>query len=186
MKALLTSLSWCLVVAFPLLVLVGVERVPVSYLGAAFAGLAALRLLLLPDHGRKLVPLCLATVLLLVAVSAVLANDPAWFRLYPVAVNLVLLLVFASSLWRGPPVIERLARMGEPELAPAAVSYTRKVTIVWCAFFCVNGAIALYTAVACSMATWAWYNGAIAYVLMGLLFGAEWLLRQRVKRGVHA
>ena len=46
-------------------------------------------------------------------------------------------------------------------------------------FFIVNGAIALWTALAASDATWALYNGLIAYGLMGAMFAGEWLLRPR-------
>ena len=45
------------------------------------------------------------------------------------------------------------------------------------------GKSALVTALWMSDRAWALYNGLIAYVLIGLLFGAEWLVRQRVKAG---
>lgn len=110
-------------------------------------------------------------------------------KLYPVAMNLAFLASFGFSLWRGPSMVERLARLSEPELSPRAVQYTRRVTMVWCGFFVLNGAVALWTALRFSDEAWALYNGAIAYALMGALFGAEWLYRQRVKRldaGTHA
>jgi len=31
-----------------------------------------------------------------------------------------------------------------------------------------------------SLQTWTLYNGLIAYLLMGVLFGGEWLLRRRL------
>ncbi|ABK46582.1 conserved hypothetical protein [Shewanella sp. ANA-3] len=37
--------------------------------------------------------------------------------------------------------------------------------------------MAAYTAAFTSLATWTLYNGLIAYVLMGLLLGGEWLYR---------
>jgi uncharacterized membrane protein len=79
-------------------------------------------------------------------------------------------------------MIERFARLSEPELSPAGVRYTRHVTQVWCAFFVVNGAIAAYTAAFASREAWALYNGLIAYVLMGVLFGGERLVRRRLMR----
>ena len=45
------------------------------------------------------------------------------------------------------------------------------------------GALALVTALWTSDRTWALYPGLIAYGLIGLLFGGEWLVRQRVKAG---
>ena len=99
----------------------------------------------------------------------------------PLADACALLAFFALSLWQGPPVVERLARLQEPELDARAIAYTRRVTQVWCAFFLLNGGVALATALWASDATWALYNGLIAYGLMGALMGVEWLVRQRVR-----
>jgi uncharacterized membrane protein len=122
--------------------------------------------------------------------AAASAFGNAWLplKLYPVLVNGVLLFVFSASLVRPPSVIERLARLTEPHLPAEGVAYTRKVTQVWCGFFVLNGGIALATALWASHELWALYNGLIAYLLMGVLFGVEWLVRQRVKarlRVVH-
>lgn len=103
-------------------------------------------------------------------------------RLWPVAINLTLLLAFAQSLRHPPPLAERLARRREPDLPPHAVRYTRKVTQAWCVFFTLNGSIALATALYADIDLWAWYNGGIAYVLMLAMFAGEWCIRQRVKR----
>ena len=100
---------------------------------------------------------------------------------YPVVVNLVLLGVFAISLWRSPTVIERLARLQTPDLPSHAIAYTRKVTWVWCGFFVVNGSIAAATVLA-SEQVWAFYNGFLSYIAMGVLMGGEYLVRLRVQR----
>lgn len=105
-------------------------------------------------------------------------------RAYPVAINAVMFCLFFGSL-RGQPFIERLARLQEPDLPPAGVRYTRQVTRAWCVFFIVNGAIAAWTALFSDLATWTLYNGLISYLLMGLMFAGEWLIRRRV-RGVAA
>ena len=102
-------------------------------------------------------------------------------KFYPVAINASMLLVFGFSLLSPPTVIERMARLQEPDLPQHAIAYTRKVTMVWCLFFILNGTIAGITIFA-SDATWALYNGLISYLLMGLLFGVEWLVRQRVRK----
>ena len=94
--------------------------------------------------------------------------------------------LFAMSLWRGPSVVERLARLREPDFPPAAVVYTRRVTQVWCGFFVVNGLIAVATALWASTAVWTLYNGLLSYVAMGVLMGAEWLVRRRVRGRIAA
>ncbi|EGT5681764.1 hypothetical protein ACI49Z_001844 [Cronobacter turicensis] len=99
---------------------------------------------------------------------------------YPVVVNAVMLMLFGGSLWRGMPLVERLARLRDPELPPRAVSYTRRVTQIWCLFFIFNGAIAAATCLAGDMSLWTLWNGAIAYLLMGLLMAGEWLVRRRI------
>lgn len=119
---------------------------------------------------------------LLLAVLAVWKNAWMPLKLYPVLINVVLLGVFGYSLIAPPSLIERFARMQEPDLPPYAVLYTQRVTQVWCAFFFINGAIALGTALWASPAIWSLYNGVIAYALMGCLFGGEYLVRLRVKR----
>ena len=97
--------------------------------------------------------------------------------------NLGLLYIFGFSLYKKPSVIETLARLQEPELDDFAVKYTEKVTWVWCLFFCVNGSIALYTALCSSIAQWTLYNGLISYILIGTLMSVEWLVRWKVKAG---
>lgn len=122
---------------------------------------------------------------LVLAACAVWANALLPLKLYPVLVNAVLLAVFGFSLAVPPSMVERFARLREPDLPPAAVAYTKRVTQVWCVFFIFNGAIALGTALWASAEVWSLYTGVIAYILMGLLFGLEYLARLRFKRLHH-
>jgi uncharacterized membrane protein len=103
-------------------------------------------------------------------------------KFYPVVINASLLALFGATLWRPPSMVERLARLSQPSLPPHVVDYTRKVTMVWCGFFVVNGTVAAMTAVWGSEATWALYNGGVAYGAMGLLFAGEFVVRRVVKR----
>lgn len=119
------------------------------------------------------------------ALLATVFNQMLPLKLYPALVNLALLVLFATSLRFGPPLIERLARLQEPQLPAHAVAYTRRVTQVWCGFFVLNGSLALATALWASERVWMLYNGMLAYVMMGVLFAGEWLVRQRV-RAAHA
>ena len=125
----------------------------------------------------------LATVL---AAASFLGDFWGPLKLYPALVNGVMFGLFAMSLWRGPSVVERLARLREPNFPPAAVVYTRRVTQVWCGFFVVNGLVAVATALWASTAVWTLYNGLLSYVAMGMLMGGEWLVRQRVRARIAA
>ena len=111
-----------------------------------------------------------------------LAGEPALLRWYPVLLNLMLLVLFGLSLKFGPPLVERLARLQEPELPEHAVRYTRQVTAVWAGFFLANGLVVTALTLWAPLSWWTLYTGLIAYALMGLLFAAEWLIRQRVRR----
>lgn len=179
------NLLWvALTATYPLLV----------YLGLAHAEPRVMALLLLvlglarfATAGASRQALAVAFAGLCLAAVTALSNDALPLKLYPVAVNLALLLLFGLSLWKGPTVVERLARLHEPQLDAAGVAYTRRVTQVWCLFFVVNGGIALGTALWASQQVWALYNGLIAYGLIGLLMGGEWLVRRRVraKKSAH-
>ena len=122
---------------------------------------------------------------MLLAAFAVWSNLLLPLKLYPVLVSGVFLGAFAYSLVAPPSMVERLARIREPDLPPAAVAYTRRVTQVWCVFFALNGALALGTALWASDAVWSLYTGVIAYLLMAALFGGEFLYRARFKRLHH-
>ena len=109
-------------------------------------------------------------------------QDELGLRLYPVLGNLMMLVMFAGSLMGPMPLVERLARISEPDLPEAGIRYTRNVTWVWTGFFALNTLAALATAVWADLATWTLYNGALSYLLTPLLFHGEWIVRQYVRR----
>lgn len=108
-------------------------------------------------------------------------DNPQLLRWYPTLVSGFMLGLFGSSLKYGPPMVERLARLSEPQLPEVAIRYTRQVTVVWCGFFLCNGLLAAALTLWAPLSWWTLYNGLIAYGLMGLLFAVEWLIRQRVR-----
>lgn len=109
-----------------------------------------------------------------------ITNSETLLRLYPVAVNLGLLALFGFSLLNQPSLVERIARLRHPDLPPAGVRYTRRVTQIWSAFFAINATAAGWTAFWTDRDTWVLYNGFIAYFLIGALMAGEWLVRRRV------
>jgi uncharacterized membrane protein len=163
--------------AYPVLVYVAIGRFSPFWLALLLAGLMAVRACI----ARDAVWLLAGVGAALLALATLLGDSWLPLKLYPVMVSAVLLGVFGASLLRPPTVIERIARLREPELPPAAVAYTRKVTQAWCLFFVANGLIALATVLWGSEELWLLYNGLISYLLMGALFAGEWLLRQRLR-----
>ncbi|MEX0806866.1 MAG: hypothetical protein WD688_26625 [Candidatus Binatia bacterium] len=144
------------------------------------AGLTRLPMLKVRHAGRWW--LCGTLLLLTVAVTG---NALLPLKLYPVLVNATMLGLFAYSLFVPPSMIERFARMREPDLPAQAIGYTRHVTQVWCGFFGINGVIALATALWASPAVWSIYNGGIAYLLIGFLFAGEFGVRGHFMRRYH-
>ncbi|MEN9545143.1 MAG: hypothetical protein RLZZ598_1976 [Pseudomonadota bacterium] len=181
-------LAGALTLAYPLAVWWGLEHVAPRWLALALLALVLVRLAPLrfgrdasPTTATRLDPRWLLAGAALLGALAFVGNAVAPLKLYPVLVNAALLALFGASLVRGPSLIERLARLSEPELPPAGVHYTRRVTQLWCAFFVVNGSMAAITALYADTATWALYNGLVAYLLIGILFAGEWCVRQFVK-----
>lgn len=167
---------------YPLIVYAGLRHASPRVMAIALVAVALLRAGTL--RGKPAWMAMVAAALLLAA-AVFLSGETLPLKLYPALVNGVMLAVFGWSLLHPPTVVERLARLREPDLPPSGVAYTRRVTIAWCLFFVFNGALALATAWWASDAVWALYNGGIAYLLIGLMFAGEWLVRKRVLARKH-
>lgn len=174
------ALQILLALAYPLLVFVGLRILEPRQLGLALLVLVSLRLALvrpsrLVAYVRSLwLPVgCVG----LVALGATVSNHPVMLLLAPTLINWALLLVFARSLLRGSPMVEMFARLQVESLSPAEVIYCRTVTVVWCAFFFINGSVALGLALSGSVEAWTWYTGLIGYLLIGVLFATELTVR---------
>ncbi len=172
-----------LTLLYPLAVYFGVQYFPPWIIAALLMGLLSIRWLI--QHKQSSLNRQMFLLAMGYCIYAIWNNDILSLRFYPVLINLGLLTVFAASLRYPPPIIERLARIQHPDLPPEGILYTRKVTRVWCVFFLFNGLMALITALYCSLECWSLYNGMIAYILMGLLMGIEYLIRFKTQSHVR-
>ena len=120
------------------------------------------------------------------AVVTAYSHSSLPMKLYPVFINAAMLAAFGATLLRPPSMVERFARIREPDLSPHAVAYTRRVTMVWCAFFALNGSAALATALWAPLRIWVLYNGIVAYILTGIVFAVEYAFRLHFKARLHA
>lgn len=175
-------LAVILTVLYPLVIWFGQGQVEPRWLAGLLLLAAATRI---PTFKVSRVARWSMVCALLLAACALWANALLPLKLYPVLVNAALLAVFGYSLLVPPSMVERFARLREPELPDAAITYTRRVTQVWCVFFIINGSIAFATALWATPAIWSLYTGVISYILMGLLFAIEYLVRLRFKRIHH-
>lgn len=98
---------------------------------------------------------------------------------YPVLVSVSLGIIFSFTLVKGPPMVERFARLEQGrDLSPPIKNYCRVITVLWIAFFVVNTMIASWTILVASKEMWALYNGVLSYGVAATLFVGERFLRR--------
>ena len=111
-------------------------------------------------RGLAAVPATILAVLL----AAAILDGSGLILMTPVAANAVLLVSFGVTLRKGSvPMIERFARLQEPDLSAPKQTWCRLWTKIWCGFFVANGATAAALARYADLESWAFYNGLLAY-----------------------
>ncbi len=187
---LIRTLGSAALFAWPWLLAVGVLSGQLTLTLIVLGILLGLRVLLALSGERQEKPsrrsplgkmgiLSAAAALGLVAAALGLGSFDLMFW-YPLVVNGLLLSIFGLTLWRGRPMCERFARLIKPELSAAEVVYTRRVTVLWCGFFIVNGAIAALTIINFDLKWWTLWNGGLSYVAALTLGGGEYAYRRLV------
>ncbi|MEC9281285.1 MAG: hypothetical protein VX642_01130 [Bdellovibrionota bacterium] len=121
-------------------------------------------------------------LLLILSLIAWVAQNEKLFLYYPLAINLGLLILFSSSLFREKNIVELLARIKEPNLPESGIQYTRKVCVLWSIYFLMNSIVVLYTIHFTDLETWTLYNGFISYIVIGIIAAVEFFVRQFVKQ----
>ena len=196
MKKGLRAIAFILNIAYPFIILIGSIHfgAPLRLFIYVLIGVVALNLIAYLDSiksgdaGALLRIFGLSGIAAILIVLMLVTRNADYAKLYPVFVNVSLLLVFAGTLIKPPTIVWRLATLQDKALAEnpdaaRAEAYCRGVTIVWCCFFVLNASMALVTSLWASDKTWSLYNGLIAYVLMGTLFAVELLVRRRLRVG---
>ncbi|EDQ00546.1 hypothetical protein [Shewanella benthica] len=175
MRLFLQIVTGILLLGYPLAVYFGLNYLPTGTIAMVLCCFLIVRLLIQKQQVKVMILPILVGIGLTAA--SFIAKRHDWLLYYPVVINLSMLMLFVYSLKLGPSMIERLARLKEPELPHEAIPYLKKVTRIWCGLFVFNGSVALYTAHYASLEIWTLYNGLIAYLLIGSLLGGEWLYR---------
>lgn len=182
LPSILGIVNAILAVAYPVIVWIGLTR-----LGTRAVSVIVLALLvpMLAIRLRKAdratfwsivrVPIAILVLVVLGAIT----QDQRFVLAMPVVINLVLLATFGETLRAGQtPIIERFARLAEPELSDAKKAHCRSWTQRWCVFFALNAAVALALGLFATPFVWAAYNGGIAYALIGVMFAIEYVSRK--------
>ncbi|MDR3439081.1 hypothetical protein [Telmatospirillum sp.] len=170
--------------AYPFLVYFGMTALPPAALVLIALGLIALRMAGFSGLAGRMVSLAIIAVAVLALVFLLLVSPYLAVKIYPVAVSLGTALLFLLSLRFPPTAIERIARLTQPDLPPAGIAYTRKVTQVWIGFLIGNAFVSALTALWGSLELWTLWNGLLSYLAMGGLFVGELLVRRRVQRRI--
>lgn len=128
-----------------------------------------------------------SSLLFAAGILCFLTGSDVFVRLYPVFISIIFLFAFGSTLLIQPSMIFRFATLQDRSITGSRFEkeiarYCFKVTLVWCAFFICNGSFALYTVLYASPFVWSVYNGGVSYVLMGLLFAGEFVVRRVVNK----
>ncbi|GHT85833.1 hypothetical protein AGMMS49543_17890 [Betaproteobacteria bacterium] len=96
-------------------------------------------------------------------------------------VFLLLAAGFGRSLAPGAePVVSRFARISHGTLAPVVARYTRRVTLAWALFFVALPAVSALLFWSGQIASWSVFINFGTPLLIGLMFGAEFVMRHIV------
>ena len=178
------ALSWLMIafsVAYPLAFFALGAKVEAIWFALAACGILATR-----AFQRPTPPIMPARVLMIGAVALIVGlayvDDEIAAKAYPVVVSGGLAIVFGASLWRPASLVEEMAKLGGETMTPAIRRYCRGVTMVWAFWLTINTFVAAALAVFGSLEAWALWTGLLAYLVMGSIFAAEFILRRFLRR----
>ena len=103
-------------------------------------------------------------------------TDFVLLKFYPPVMNFCLFFIFFSSLFQERTVIQKIALASDPNSNENVMKYTRNLTYIWAVFTFLNFLVSVLT-VFMSEKIWALYNGIISYILVGLIFIIEYIVR---------
>ena len=99
-----------------------------------------------------------------------------FLKFYPPVCNLFVFMVFFTSLFADETIIQKIARAYGDKLEKPAFIYTRRVTYAWCILTFFNFVVSVWT-IFLSDKIWLIFNGCICYILIGMLFIVEYIIR---------
>lgn len=169
--------------AYPLVVYLLLGRVSQVLLIGVLGGLLAVRLMSMRVIQLRHRRLGLAAIGAF-CIAAYFGSQGEAVKLYPALISVACAAYGAWTLAHPPSAAERFARIANPDehFDQRKIVYTRRVTWMWVCFLSANAIVAAFSAFATSTGFWALYNGLISYLLMGALFGGEYLFRHWYRR----
>ena len=110
--------------------------------------------------------------------TASICNSRLSLMLVPVFISAYLLVNFGITLISPPSMIARYADALGAELSSEEHRYCKTVTIIWVVFFVANGTVTGVLAMEDMFQYWTLYTGLLSYMIIGTLFGGEFLIRR--------
>ncbi|WP_119328430.1 COG4648 family protein [Cysteiniphilum halobium] len=172
---------------YPFLIFFGIQFLSVKGLSLIVLCLFGLRAVFSHTNNHAIIPkyalFLLSGVGIAISTLGMLSHNIVFIKLYPVAMNVIFFSIFFVSLFAQENIIYQFAKKIARQPLPYFVTaYTRKVTIAWCLFFILNALVSCYTALFSSLHIWTLYNGLISYILIGVFFVCEFIVRLLIKR----
>ncbi|MDD2724161.1 MAG: hypothetical protein PHH59_09105 [Methylovulum sp.] len=165
-----------LFITYPYLVYRGMESGMNWLAPLVFSGIFLYRAWLAQEFRRRVLNLVFAIALLLGAYYV----QTLTAKILPVLVQLTLMVFFGRGLFGDKELtfIERVVRLQFPESPPAVSIYCRQLSLIWTVFFAGNALVCTLLAIYGTGYGWAFYNGVLIYVLMGVLGIGEYIYRR--------
>jgi uncharacterized membrane protein len=180
LKAVLGAISAVFMLASPWVLYWTLSHREVGVAALALIGWAIVRtipIVLSALRAQRAVALRLSAIAIGFAVLGWASDNGTWLLILPSATQATFGATFLRSL-SGTPMIEHFARMMKPGLSPAEVVHCRRWTRVWGWYLIALAAVGLVLARWASLAVWTAYVGVVSYVLVGVLFAVEYVVRK--------
>ena len=180
MKAVSGVISALFIVASPFVLYWTLSRHQVGVAALVLVGWVIVRtipIVLTAKPEQRRAALQLPAIALFFAFLGWLSNNGTWLLVLPAATQATFGLAFLRSL-SGTPLIEHFARMVKPELSDPELAHCRSWTRIWGVYLIVLAALGLALAWWATLAVWTVYVGIVSYVLVGVLFVVEYMVRK--------
>jgi len=180
MKTVLSIISALFILASPWVLYwtLSQHRVDVAAITLiAWVIVRTIPILLSAKPEQRVAALQLPAIALFFAGLGWLLDNGTWLLVMPAATQATFGLAFLRSL-RGTPLIENFARMVKPDLSVPEQAHCRSWTRVWGFYLIFLAAFGLALARWASLEVWTVYVGIVSYVLVGVLFAIEYLVRK--------
>lgn len=180
MKTVSGVLSALFIVASPWVLYWTLSQQRIDVAAAVLIGWVAVRTLPIVVSARReqrAAALRLPAIALAFAVLGWISHDATCLLVLPSATQAAFGLTFLRSS-SGVPLIEQFARMVKPELGAGELAHCRRWTRIWGGYLLALAALGLVLARWAPLEVWTVYVGVVSYVLVGVLFAIEYLIRK--------